>query len=106
MGKFILQEEVAYLLNQSASLVQSGLFGGLVFFFRCPALVRKEKVAGRVLAIIRSCEERWWKDGWFDSCRCVLSSLDVGVMNTVKGVPRQVLWLYLCKVLRSAVSEP
>lgn len=87
------------------SLVYLGVLFGC-FFFHCAALFRKEKVEERVLAIICSSEERLRKDEWFDSCHCVLNSLSLGVMKTVKGVPRQVLQLYLYKVLCSAVSEP
>jgi len=43
------------------------------FFSHCPALFRKEKVEGRVLAIIHSFVERWVgrKGGWFDRCHCI-----------------------------------
>lgn len=35
-----------------------------------------------------------------------LNSLNLGMIKTGKAVPRQVLCLYLCKVLWHAVSEP
>lgn len=35
----------------------------------------------------------------------ILNSLNLGMIKTGKAVPRQVLCLYLCKVLWPAVSE-
>lgn len=101
------------MLNQSASLEQSGFFCLFVCFFffsfsHCPALFRKEKVEGSVLAIIHSFEERGGSGGRVDGLTdaTVLNSLNSGLIKTGNAVPRQVLCLYLCKVLCAAVSEP
>lgn len=77
-------------------------------FSHCPALFRKEKVEGRILAIMNSSEERgaWGDrvDGLTDAA--VLNSHNLGMIKTDKAVPRQVLRLYFCKVLWPALSEP
>lgn len=43
-------------------------------------------------------------DGLTDAV--VLSSFNLGMIKTGKAVPRQVLYLYMCKVLWPALSEP
>lgn len=97
------------MLNQSASLEQSGFF--CVLFLFLPLLCPVQKGKGRREDSCHhqlSLRREWGGGGRVDGLTdaTVLNSLNLGMIKTGKSVPRQVLCSYLCKVLCSAVSEP